>query len=195
MSSKMTNTAEDQIADYLNGHLAEEQAREFEQQLAADAQLREMVAFEKRVKRHLLTTETVSEAQGPRFASFEARLDKGKRQFNMPWLNWGLPAALALVLGVVGYVQTPQTGPSTHSTLSDPPVLVEEPMLRLISYKNLDRQQMDELLREYNLVLVKEHHGLSSYDVKPMHEASLDELATILAGDPRIRFANVQGGH
>ena len=191
----MTHQAEDQIADYLNGHLTAKQAREFEQQLAADAQAaRDVVAFEERIKTHVSSAEAVSEAEGPRFASFEARLDRGKRPFNLPWLNWGLPAALALVLGVVGYMQPPQSESTSYETLSDEPTLVEEPMLRLISYENLDRQQMDEILREYDLVLVKEHHGLSSYDVKPMHDAQLDELATILTDDPRIRIANVQGG-
>jgi len=126
------------IADYLNGHLSDVNAKEFFTAMTQDSQLREMVEFERRIQASV-TAEQPLPSCVPQFADIADQLDNRSSGLLSRWTMWGSSFAVAIVIAVViGSLPQSEQPINEFETLSDGVIAYDQPVLRILYKEGLD---------------------------------------------------------
>ncbi|MEL7536528.1 MAG: hypothetical protein AAFM91_05615 [Pseudomonadota bacterium] len=180
---------EHDVPDYLNDRLSAAARSEFEKALETDAELRDIVDFERKIKKTVRAT-AQDPVRAPRFASLERRLEQTSARSWAPGGTWLLPTAAAVALAVlVGINLDFSGGDDPYITLTDQPVSYEQPMIRIVTFGPLPEQQLDAILAEHQLRVVERYPSVNSIDLEPIDRSALPAIIEALANDDRVRFA------
>ncbi len=190
MSGKKTpHPLEESVTDYINGQLPPDAHDAFELALAHDKTLRDIVEFERSIKRVVRQREAVSV---PRFAGLDEQLDRSPlgRPAARPVL-W-LPAAACLVLAVaVGTTVFSPSQDDSYRTLTSGAVAYETPVVRIVTTSALTAAERDGLFARYDLRPAGEYPEANTIDAYPADGASLADLVTRISTDERILTARI----
>lgn len=191
--SKSTHPLEGLIADYLNGHLSDTDARRLNVAITQDSQLRKMVEFERRIQSSI-ASEQAAPTYVPQFSRIADRLNTHSDSFTTHWPTWGgaSVAVALLVVVVVGYLPQPEQPINEFETLSDIAVSHDKPVLRMINKDDLDQSALTALLNEYDLEIVKRYPGTNAIDVISKKSIRLELIAKQLEKDQRVKFVQLK---
>jgi hypothetical protein len=165
----------DNIVDYMNGHLSDEQSKEFERELNQNPDLMKELNEAQRWQTQLQDENL--EAPTPQFSSIEGKL---KRK---TW-NWGygLSTAAAVALVAVLFVGTNNTTPNNEfETLTDSSRIYSEPVMQMVLSENAD---INGFANEYDLNIVETYPNTQIIDVQFNH--SLEKNLSVIKADERI---------
>lgn len=195
------------VADYLNGHLSPTARRAFTEQLADDAQLRGLLAFEQRLQRSLRNTRsaadstTQSTADARQWRAFADRIQTTPKKdwfnFNLsglPWLIAGPALAAVLMLFVWVDIERKPAEVNDYELLSDPAThSLSGPGLRIVGVQGTTRAELEALLSEYQLEALTWHSQTLSVDVSFTPTIDVAALQHRLARDDRVRLVQRLG--
>ncbi len=165
------------LADYINGHLSQEQALELENELKQSSELRgelnDLKTWQTQLKHEQL------DVPSPRFSTIEAKLTKPTWSFK----HWGYGLSTAATIALVAVLSfEPNIVPNNEfETLTRSTSLYSEPVLQLVLTQETN---IDEFVAEHQLSILQSYPNTHIIDVK-LNE-SLQSTLHILKTDERI---------
>ncbi|MEO0574528.1 MAG: hypothetical protein AAF004_03630 [Pseudomonadota bacterium] len=180
---------EAQVTDYINNRLTGAALMQFEDAVADDAALADIVAFERRIKK-VVGKEPQAHASKPSFATLEGKLrDETARADRRAWALPGMAAImLALAIGIGSW---DFSSDDDYRTLSDDGIAYEQATLRIIATTQWSEAEQLSFLSQYNLRIVASYPEANTIDVLPSQATQVQSVADKLARDPRVRIARV----
>jgi hypothetical protein len=164
----------DYIVDYMNGHLSDEESKQFENELNQNPAL--MKELNEAQKWQSQLQNAPLDAPMPQFSSIEGKLKRKS------W-NWGygLSTAAAMALVAVLYIGTGGTPNNEFETLTDANSVYDIPVMQIVLSENVD---IAGFANDYNLSVIETYPNTQIIDVQ-LNQALQDNLA-ILKADERI---------
>lgn len=176
------------ILDYLNGHLSEEQTKEFETELANSTELSNELKEAKDWQTKLQSSNL--DAPMPQFSSFEGKLKQTKQ---IKWnLSYGLSTTAAVALVALLFVGTSYLPnyPSNNEfeTLTDANSVYNVPVMQMVLS---EYTELTDIVSFYNLDIIKTYPNKKIIDVRidAMFKTNLNAIET----DKRIVFLKQVG--
>ena len=192
--SNNSHSLEELIADYLNGHLSDADTQKLETAMAEDLQFRDMIKFECRIQSSVCL-ERAAPTHVPQFATLADKLDGGSRTITSRWRAWGPSFAVVMLVAIaVGYFPQSEQPINEFETLSDIPFNYAKSVLRIIQQDTIDEAALTDLLRDYDLTLVKRYPGANVLDAIPNTPSQLESIAKQLEKDQRVKFVQIPQG-
>ena len=190
--TKRTHPLEGLIADYLNGHLSDADTERLDLAMAQDAQLREMVEFERNIQ-SAITSEQAVPTHVSQFAEIADKLEGSSASHASRWLTWGSSFAVVMLVAViVAYLPQAEPPINQFEMLSDIPLTYDKPILRIINKDNLDESALNRLLNDYDLKMVKRYPEANAMDVIANTSMQLELVAKQLEQDRRVKFIQLK---
>ncbi|MEO1575625.1 MAG: hypothetical protein AAFU65_11785 [Pseudomonadota bacterium] len=190
MSGRKTpHPLEESVTDYINGQLPEDAKEAFERAMAGDQALRDIVDFERSIKRVVRQREAVTL---PRFAGIEQQIDRSPlgRPIARPAL-W-MPAAACLVVAIaIGTSVLSPREDDSYRTLTSGAVAYETAVVRIVTTSALSPAERDGLFERYDLRPAGEYPEANTIDAYPADGASLSDLVARIKQDERILTVRV----
>ncbi len=200
--SQIPHPLEGLVADYLNGHLSEADVQKIDAAITENADFRKMVEFERSIQQSISAEQTAPN-RVPQFSKIADQLDDSApvggllggsgSALSLRWTTWVPTAAVAILVAVVvGYLPYGGQTINEFETLSDIPVTYDEPVLRMINKTDLDESALNQLIREYDLKIIKRYPDANAMDVISNQPTQLDVLAKLLENDQRVKFVQIK---
>lgn len=185
------NEMEAMIADYINDRLTPTDRAHFEAVLSEDEALQKTVAFEREIK-SVIAGDHDAEAELPRFASLESRLDASSRTGWLANLRWGAPLAAALMLALVfGINAQREIVHDDFELLTDTSTMPTQPVLRVVTLAPMTSSDQAAFMERFGLTVVAEYAGTNTIDFTTRSAGRLEAIAEALQQDPKIRIVRV----
>lgn len=187
MSPDQRRLRDEDIVDYLNGHLSAADMQRFEARLRSDPEFRERVEFERKLLSRIRTSDG-RERRAPSFSKLQSRLKIGNRlRFSSPI---ALGAATATAIAVIALVAprgplSPIVEPQ-YDTLSDTANHYATPTLRIMLSGALSDEEIRLLLTDYDLATINRYPPTAVVDVRPRRAQDISQLQTELESDERV---------
>ncbi|MEM7281553.1 MAG: hypothetical protein AAF438_07985 [Pseudomonadota bacterium] len=184
MSTQTQHVFEEHVADYINGHLSGIALQEFEQALATDKVLQDMVRLEQAIQSSVRSHATQSDRL-PDFGKLERKINGSYRR----WLNWVVPTtALAALVLTVAMVFEPSNQidaqfENQHYTLTDQPAQHETKAIRIIMSDEVSDNDIEQLFQTHDLKILKRYPPTKAFDV----ELGSDTKIFLLEQDTRVQ--------
>lgn len=170
----------DNIVDYMNGHMSDEQSRLFENELNQNPALMKEFSEAKKWQSQLQNAEL--DAPLPQFSSIEGKL---KRR-NWNW-SYGLSTAAAVTLVAVLYVGTNNLPNNEFETLTDTNSVYTAPVMQIVLSENVD---ITSFASEYNLNIVETYPNTQIIDVQ-FNQILQDNLAILKADERTVLLKKI----
>ena len=147
------------IVDYMNGHLSNEESKEFEAKLNQDSNLMKELN-EAKVWQSQLKNEP-SDIPTPQFSSIEHKLTHNTWNLR----NWGIGLSTAASITLVAFFSFDQANivNNEFETLTNTQSLYNEPVMQIVLSENTN---IENFVKEYNLNIVQIYPNTQIIDVK-----------------------------
>lgn len=165
------------LADYMNGHLSDEQSKEIEHELKQSSQLTKELSdlkiWQNQLKNEKLDIPT------PQFSSIENKLTSNVWNLR----NWGYGLSTAASITLVAFFSFDQATITNNEfeTLTDVTSLYNEPVLQIVLSEN---SNIEQFVNEYNLSIIQIYPNTNIIDVR-FNQVVKNKLVMIKA-DKRI---------
>ncbi|MEM1230821.1 MAG: hypothetical protein AAGI15_09810 [Pseudomonadota bacterium] len=199
MNATTDHPLEHQVSDYLNGHLDAAARRAFEQALAQDPALAELVRFDRALQRQLkaATPVATSSGAGAGFEAVRARIEpqgdhtRRRDDGRGGWFAWGLPVAAAVTLSVLllpALLPQQVADEGEYETLTDK-TAAGTVAITIIAANGVPAAGLEALAQEVGLPVDARLPG--AIRVSVAQGADLEALRQTLEADPRVRLVRV----
>ena len=192
MSPEQRQLRDDDIVDYLNGHLSATDVQRFETRLKNDPEFRDRVEFERRLLSRMRTPDC-RKRPAPSFSKLQSRLRIGRRmRFSSPIAIGAAAAAAVAAIALVA----PKDLPSPileprYDTLTDGTEEYTTPTLRVTLSGTLSDEEMRTLLVDYDLATIRRYLPTTVLDVRSRQDQDISGLRALLEADERITEVTV----
>ncbi len=184
----------DQVADYINNHLAPEEAQRLEAAMRDDPALAEQVHFERTIQASVRAETPDAQAAMPHFSAVRAHIDGRRPRPSLGRLTWLVPAFSAALIVVVGIGVLRDAPPQANEfqTLSDPTEATVGPMLRIVATPQAGVDGLREVIDDYGLEALTWHTQSGTVDVK-IPAGDVQTWTARLNEDQRVRYVAARG--
>lgn len=176
-----SETYQNSIVDYINGHLSNEQAKAFEDELSQNEDLQQALNEAKQWQTQL--QDQPLDSPTPQFSSIESKLTTKQWGFK-PW-GYGLSTAASIALAAIIFVQPSSITNNEFETLTNSQAIYNEPVLQIVLSNETN---IEDFVADYNLNLMQVYPNTHIIDVQ-----FNDSLKELLKTDERIVLTKMLG--
>jgi hypothetical protein len=163
----------DNIVDYINGHLSDEQSKEFERELDQNPTLMKELNEAKNWQSQLQSAK--SDIPMPQFSSIESKLKR--KTWN---LGYGLPTAAAIAIVTVLYIGTDNSPNNEFETLTDTNSSYSAPIVQIVLSDDVN---ISDFANEYGLSIIETYPNNQIIDVE--FNSRIEQSLSTLKDDER----------